>query len=275
MKNVAIAARVFEIMDQVPLRAMDGGAFAISIGDLAGLSLVPWFCDPSVQWAVRLGVPDGPLRKSPLKATKGAFVTITEVGALLAGVPGDGMAPATHVLRPLAEALAQVVQPGMKLELASANLGVVKRDRQVMAETSTTFGNQRYVGKVEGDGMWNITDCTVGLANSTFGIALDCGRRVVGNGPWKVRDKAEAYSVLMHWLESPEANVNPLAVKRFIHLQDDELVNSDPGMVRLLHGLGLGFFRHRLANGPFRWPAPGPVMHSRQQLEEVARDVVG
>jgi hypothetical protein len=51
--------------------------------------------------------------------------------------------------------------------------------------------------------------------------------------------------------------------------------NGDPGMTRKLCGLGLGFFRHRLAEGPFRWPEPGQLRYERPQLEEVARAVVG
>jgi len=275
MKKVEIAARVFETMDGVLLRDLTGDAFKIPIADLAGLALVPWFCDLSIQWAVRLSVQGGPLKKSQLKAIKGAFVSITEAGALLVGVPGDGIEPATYVLLPLADALAQTAQPGMKLELATANLGVVRRDRDARAETSTPFGNQRYVGTVDDQGKWTITHCTVGLTVSALSGALDCGRMVARDGPWKVSDKSEAYSVLMHWLESPEANVNPTAVSRFITLQDGAFINGDPGMKRKLCGLGLGFFRHRLAEGPFRWPAPGPVMYTRQQLEEVARGVVG
>ena len=220
MKKAEIATKVFEAMDAVPLSDLVGGALKIPITDLAGLSLVPWFCDVSVQWALRLAIPGTTLKKSLLKKVNGSFVTVNEVGAFLVGVPGDGIEPSTFVPMPLVEAVAQVAQPGMKLELATANLGVVKRDWDAKAETDTSFGNQRYLGTIE-------------------------------------------------------ANVNPLAVKRFIGLKDGAFRNSDPGMTRKLCGLGLGFFRHRLGGGPFRWPAPGPTMNSEQQLEDVARVVVG
>ena len=98
---------------------------------------------------------------------------------------------------------------------------------------------------------------------------------VARNGPGEVQDKSEAYAVVMQWLRSPEANVNPMAVQRFIALKDGAFANSDPGMLRKLCGLGLGYFRHRLAGGPFRWPEPGPSRHAIQQLEEAARAVVG
>jgi hypothetical protein len=139
MKKAEIATKVFEAMDEVPLSDLDGGASKVPITDLAGLSLVPWFCDISVQWAIRLTVPGKTLEKSLLKV-KGAFVTVNEGGALLVGVPGDGIEPSTFVLLPLVEAVAQLAQPGMKLELATANLGVVKRDCDAKAETDT--GNQ-------------------------------------------------------------------------------------------------------------------------------------
>jgi hypothetical protein len=275
MKKAEISTKVFEAMDALPPVDLDGGELKISIADLAGLSLVPWFCDPCVQWALRLSIPGGTLKKSALKKVNGSFVTENETGALLVGVPGDGIEPSMFVLLPLVEAIAQFAQPGMKLELAAANLGVVKRDWDAKAETDTTFGNQRYVGILDGSLHWMITQTTPGLTASALAVALGCGRLVACNGPWQVTDKSEAHAVLMNWLGSPEANVNPMAVKRFIALSDGAFTNSDPGMNRKLCGLGLGFFRHRLAGGPFRWPEPGPTMYSTEQLEEVARDVVG
>jgi len=163
----------------------------------------------------------------------------------------------------------------MKLELATANLGIVKRDWDAKAETDTPFGNQRYLGTIDADGLWTITQTTPGLSASVLADALACGRMVASNGPWTVSDKVEAHAIVMHWLGSPEANVNPMAVKAFITLKDGAFTNSDPGMTRKLCGLGLGFFRHRLGGGAFRWPAPGPTMDSLQQLEDVARIVVG
>src|SRR5262245_33755973 len=261
-------------MDAVPLLDLAGGELKIPIADFAGLSLVPWFCDVSVQWALRLSLPGSTLKKTLLKKVNGSFITANDAGAILVGVPGDGLEPSLYALVPLVEAVAQVIQPQMKLELAAANLGVVKRDWDAKAETDTPYGNQRYVGTLDGQGNWIITQTTPGLTLAALTGALDCGRMVAHNGPWSVTDKSEAYAVVMHWLGSPEANVNPMAVKQFINLKDGAFTNSDPGMTRKLCGLGLGFFRHRLAGGPFRWPEPGPVMHSKQQLEEVARAVV-
>jgi len=274
MKKAEIAAKVFEAMDAVPLSDFAGGALKILVADLAGLALVPWFCDISVQWALRLTIPGKPLTKSVLKV-KGSFVSTDERGALLVGVPGDGIEPSTYVLVPLAEAVAQIAEPGSTLELATANLGIVKRDWDAKAETDTPFGNQRYLGTIDAEWRWAITQTTPGLSSSTLADALGCGRLVAGNGPWTVTDTAEAHDIVMHWLGSPEANVNPMAVKQFITLKDGAFTNSDPGMTRKLCGLGLGFFRHRLKGGPFRWPEAGPTMYSVEQLEEVARVVVG
>ncbi len=100
---------------------------------------------------------------------------------------------------------------------------------------------------------------------------------VARNGGWKALGRNEAHAALMGWMLSRSANVNRMAVKRFISFKDGEFVNSDPGMVRLLHGLGMGFFRHRLAGGPFHW---GEDTRERsaselQAIEEIARAVLG
>lgn len=275
MKKTEIATKVFETMEALPLVDLAGGERTVAVSDLAGLSLVPWFCDVSVQWAIRLTMPGTTLAKSLLKKVNDSFIRVSEVGGVLIGIPGDGIEPSTYTLFPLADAVAKVVLPGMTLELATANLGVVKRDWQIKAETNTTYGNQRYVGTIDPHGRWVIARTTPALTAEALDRALDCGRMVAGNGPWKVKDRSEAFAVLMNWLGSPEANVNPMAVKRFVALADDELTNSDPGMVRKLCGLGLGFFRHRLAGGPFRWPEAGPSRNTPQELEAVARGIVG
>lgn len=99
---------------------------------------------------------------------------------------------------------------------------------------------------------------------------------VLKKGPWAATSKEEAIAVLVHWFASPEANVNPLAVRYFFRFRDGEFVNTDPKMDNKLPGLGLGFFRHRLAGSPFRWttgPLQGP--HTMAELEQIAREVVG
>ena len=274
MKKPEIAARVFEVMDAVPLAPLTGGKLSVPLDDLAGLSLVPWFCDLSVQWALRLTIPGTTLKKSAVKKVSGTFVLVTDSGALLVGVPGDGIAPSTYALFPLAAAIASSAQPGMVVELATANLGVVKRDYDAKAETTSIFGNHRYRGAVDATGLWAISETTPALTLDALTTALTCGRLVTTNGPWKVKDKSEAYAVLMQWLLSPEANINPAAVQRFMTWGDLAFFTNDDGMIRRIHGLALGFFRHRLAGGPFRWPEPKPSMYPLPQLEEVASTVV-
>lgn len=275
MKKTEIAAKVFEAMETVPLSELSGGELMVQVADIIGLSMVPWFCDVSVQWALRLTIPGRMLKRSLLKKVRGSFVSVNEDGAMLIGVPGDGIEPSTSVLLPLVEEVAKIAEPRMRLELAAANLGVVKRDWDAKAETNTPFGNQRYLGIIDSDGLWAIRQTIPGLTKSVLADALTCGRMVVHNGPWVVSSEEEAHAILMQWLGSAEANVNPMAVKQFISFKDGAFSNRDPGMTRKLCGLGLGFFRHRLAGGPFRWPAPGPIMYSVEQLEDVARFVVG
>ena len=275
MKKAEIAAQVFETVTPLPLTEIEGGPLTVPVDDIAGLSLIPWFCDASVQWAIRISLPGAVLKKSLIKKAPGAFITETATGALLIGIPGDGIEPSTYALSPLAAALSPALRHGMKLELATANLGIVKRDWQVKAETDTTHGNQRYAGTIDEEGRWVIEETSPGLSLDTLTVALDCGRMVAGNGPWTVRDKDEARAVLLEWLRSPQANINPAAVKRFITLTDGTFTNSDPGMIRKLCGLGLGFFRRRLSKGPYQWSEAGPQRHSDQEIEDVVRSVLG
>jgi hypothetical protein len=273
MKKTEISAAVFERLDSKPLAKISGGELKVPVGDLAGLALVPWFCDESVQWALRISQPGKPLKKSLLKKVNDSFIS-EENGAVLIGVPGDGIEPSTFTLFPLAEAVAKVVIPGMTLELATANLGVVKRDWEIKAETSSVFGDQRYVGPVNADGTWTLTQSTPALTRDQLETALACGRKVAKNGPWEVKDKAEAADVLMHWMKCPASNINPMAVKRFIQFKNGELVNTDPGMERKLSGLGLGFFRRSLAGGPFGWGPTGPQRHPEQTYQDVVKTVL-
>jgi len=274
MKKSEIAVNVFDTLNVLSLANIDGGPLAASLADLAALSLVPWFCEASVQWALRLTMPGSPLKKSLLKKVNGSFIS-EQNGAVLIGVPGDGIEPSTYALIPQAEAVAKAITPGMTLELAAANLGIVKRDWETKAESNTTHGNHRYVGSVGPDGSWAIAQSTPALTRAQLEMAVACGRMVVRKGPWTVNNNSEAEAVLLHWLQSREANVAPMAVKRFIALKNGEFVNTDPGMDRKLCGLGLGFFRERLKDGPFRWTQPDSSWNSPQLLQDVIRTVVG
>lgn len=91
-------------------------------------------------------------------------------------------------------------------------------------------------------------------------MAVACGSLLPNNGPWQVREPAEAHAMLMQWLQSREANINPAAVKHFVTWRDGSFQTDDAGMLRRLHGLALGFFRHRLAGSPFRRPGPKTIL---------------
>lgn len=196
MKKTEIASKVFEAADPVPLADLAGGELVVPIADLAGLSLVPWYCDVSVQWALRIAMPGKALGKSLLEKVGNAFISATEAGAVLVGVPGDGIEPSVDTLRPLAEAVANAAQPGMMPELAAANLGVVKRDRDAKSESNAAHGNQRYAGAVDADRRWVIRRSAPALTRAALDAALGCGRMVANNGPWTARDKVEAYVVV-------------------------------------------------------------------------------
>jgi hypothetical protein len=77
-----------------------------------------------------------------------------------------------------------------------------------------------------------------------------------------------------------------MAVKHFIKFTESALVDTGIGQ-DLLCGLGLGFFRHRLAGTCFRWEPPDPVygkyinrpvvpgLPRQESPEEVARAILG
>ncbi len=281
IKKTEIASRAFALADALPLTTLAGGPLPVGVADVAALALVPWFCDASVQWAFRISDPAAPLKKSWLGRMANTFVSIDE-GRVLIGVPGDGIEPSTYTLQPLAEAVASAATPGMTLELATANLGMVKRDWEVRAESHTSDGNQCYAGTVAAHGVWNIERTAPAVTPAQLDTAIDCGRKAVALGPWDVKDVDEAEAILRLWLWSPQANINPMAVKRLWTLRDLRFENAGSdeerrrmgGLDRKLSGLALGYFRHRLAGGPFRWSEARSPMNTEEQVEDVVRTVV-
>ena len=67
MKKSEIAVKVFDTLNALPLADVAGGPLAAPVADLAAVALVPWFCDASIQWALRLTMPGSPLKKTLLK----------------------------------------------------------------------------------------------------------------------------------------------------------------------------------------------------------------
>jgi hypothetical protein len=260
MKKTEIATRVFTAVSSLALTDIEGGPLVVPLADVCGLMLVPWFCDGSIQWALRLTSPGLVFKKTSLKKVGAACITVTDNGSMLIGVPGNGIRPyLTSTFLPVCESLADVALPGTVFELAAANLGLVKLDEGTFrAETASPHGNQHYLGTIDQDRNWIIKQSSLALSPSTLERALDCGRMVARDGPWKVEDKSEAFKVLMHWMQSKQANINPMAVKNFIKLDESRFIDSGLGRDQLC-GLGLGYFRHRLADTCFRWEAPDPI----------------
>ena len=285
MKKTEIASRVFAEVSSLPLKDIEGGPLVVPLADLCGLMLVPWFCDGSIQWALRLTSPGAALKKAALKKTGAAAVTISDSRAMLIGIPGDGIRPyLTSTFLPLCSALPAVAKSGTTLELATANLGVVKLDEGTFkADAVSRHGNQHYLGTFDNDGNWAIRQSNLPLSAAALDRALECGRMVARGAPWKVQDASEAFQILMRWMETRHANINPMAVKHFIKFQESALVDSGLGQDYLC-GLGLGFFRHRLAGSCFTWDPPDPIyvnyinqkrLPGQLSPEEVARALVG
>ncbi len=281
MKQSEIAPRVFEKLAATPAVQLREGALCVPPSDLAGLSLLPWFCEGCVQWAVRVAIPGQPFRKLPFAKIKHTHAVLTPDGAALIGIPGDGCDPSIWALFPLAEAIAGIAVPGMTLELAAANLGTVKRDWEVKAETKTTDGDQHYVGVIDDEGQWKIERTLPALERTELEKALNCGRMVAQKGPWNAADNDEAVAIAVEWFISREANINPLAARYFFKFESGSgpggaFVCSDPKMDNKLPGLGLGFFRQRLRGSNFHWTV-GPLMgpHTMPELEKITREMVG
>ena len=284
MKKSEIATRVFTAVSSLALTDIEGGPLVVPLADLSGLMLVPWFCDGSIQWALRLTSYGPVFKKTSLKNVGAAGITITDTGSMLVGIPGDGIQPyLTSTFLPLCESLTAAVQPGTVLELATANLGLVKLDEGTFkAETGSRHGNQRYLGTIDRDRNWAIKQSSFAISSSTLERALECGRMVAREGPWKVEGKLEALEVLIEWMHSKQANVNPMAVKHFITLNGSRFVDSGLGKDKLC-GLGLGFFRHRLTGTCFRWEAADlvyvnflnqKILPGQESPEEVARTII-
>ena len=100
IKKTEIAARVFEMADALPLEPLHGGALAVPVADLASLSLAPWFCDVSVQWAIRITDPNGPLKKNAVGKVPNSYPSVSADGRVLIGIPGDGIEPRIIRSRP-------------------------------------------------------------------------------------------------------------------------------------------------------------------------------
>lgn len=49
LKKLEIAAKVFATLEAVPLADLRDGPLVLPFADLAGLALIPWYCDESIQ----------------------------------------------------------------------------------------------------------------------------------------------------------------------------------------------------------------------------------
>lgn len=233
------------------------GAAAAPIGDgpletsldaLPKLSLLPFYCDPGVQWAVSVRRPDGrPVDAKAIRKVKGIAVTVRPEG-LDVGIPGDGIDPALVFFEPLASALASLPS-GTIVELLSANLGTVHRDNQVKLDGVSTAGDQSYTGHVGEGGRWVLTHAHPAASAAALRQFLDLAARVESRGPWRVRDEAEAADLLEEAFDSPAFNVGLGAFRRKIRAHGNEITLTDLDTKHL--GMGLMFFRRQFADGPW------------------------
>lgn len=278
MKSSEIAPRVLAAVADLPLHDVADPP-PLRITDLAALALVPWFSDLSVQWTIRLAAPGTPLKKTLVKKVNDASIAVAGDGALLIGIPGDGLQPSTHTVAPIAAQLEHVATPGMTLELVTANLGEVLLDESVEADAVTAFGNQRYVGTIGDGGTWRLTGATPTGDGAWLRRALDAARLAIGRGPWTVRNAAEARAIVLQYALSRTTSRN--YIKKYLTFRADALVMGKE-LAGQEHALALAVFRERLAGGPFGWTpfvAEAEMFDTAEQtqakMEAIADGIVG
>ena len=259
MKLTEIAPKVLEVLKSTTAVPVAGGFFETSLSSISALSLIPYYCDPGVQWILLVRPPaDAKLDAKLLRGIKGVGRDEAK-GELRIGVPGDGLQPALHLFQPLATALT-ALPVGSGLELCAANLGTVRRDNHVKAETALRAGNQRYVGSIMDGGQWRISHSYPAVSAEALRCAVEIGQRVETQGPWEAKTHAEAVRLVEMALGSLAFNVSADYFRKFIRVKGKQILLGSE-LARKHPGVGMVFFRLRFADGP--WDA-----HSFQQFDE-------
>lgn len=249
MKVSEIAGKVLGALRSTKPAAVAGGPLETPLSSLAALSLVPYACDPSVQWAVIARAPQGAkLDAKPLRGVKG-FGLEDAKGALLVSIPGDGLHPAFCLLQPLAKAL-QSLPAGAELELCAANLGVVRRDREVKADTALTAGNQRFSGKVVAGGRWAIAETSPAVSADDLRAAIEIGESAMGQSPWAAKTPKDAVQVARMALMSLALNISAPYFRKYVRVKGKQVLLGKELESRHA-GLGMIFVRQRFADGPW------------------------
>jgi hypothetical protein len=257
---------------------IEGGVVEMKLDELPALALIPFYCDLSVQYAVHVRGK----AKLDKKALKVKFTGLFEVdGEYALAIPGDGIMPPLRVGATVATAIAAAAPPGTRIELRTANLGKVTRDRTVKAETVLASGNQRYAGELGEGGVWRIDHAYPAVTALQLAGALEIGRTVLAKGPWRMRDRDEAAATVRGMLDSRTANINDHFVKQAVRVDGSSLVlwpvfDREPSKH---FALGMALFRRRFADGP--WDIASGLaqdklgMTTEDQKDEIMNTVLG
>jgi len=232
--------------------AIAGGPVALHGSDLFALSLIPYFCDPSVQFALILRAPAGATLDR--KALKMKFILVAEAdGDVVVSIPGDGIYPPQLLFTNVAAAIARAAPSGTTIELRAANIGTVNRDWVVKAETGSVAGNHRYRGTIGAGGSLTIEASYPAVDAGSLTAAAAIGRTVAAMGPWEARDRDEAAAVVRDVLDRRSANINAAFIKVAVRVDGGRIVTApaydQPPSKHF--ALGMALFRLRFANGPW------------------------
>jgi hypothetical protein len=260
--------------------AIAGGPVALHVSDLFSLSLIPYYCDPSVQFALILRAPKS--AKLDRKALKMKFILVSEAdGEIVISIPGDGIYPPQLLFTKVAAAIAQAAPPGTTIELRAANIGTVNRDWVVKSETASSAGDHRYSGTIGEHATLTIDASHPKVDAAALTAAVAIGRTVLSNGPWVARDRDEAAAVVRNMLDRRSANINEAFVRVAVRVEGGRIVTQpsfDQPPTKHF-ALGMELFRLRFANGPWDVKTVSAVdyygMLTEAQKDEVMKAVLG
>lgn len=254
----------------VPLR---GGPSSFPLSEIALLSLIPWFCDPGIHWAIRLRSSNTETIRHALNDTNDLTITDSERGLTIV-VPGDGITFPLWVLQPIGAALVDNLRSGDLVELITANIGVLARDEWTAVDVALTAGDQDFSGVVENDRTCRLTLAAPEISVEQFMEAINIARMIMNrSGPWIMRDAEEAKSVVRGLIGSVISNTSDVFIRRRYRIRGSEIHLLTPlkeNDFTRLPGLALQVFRLRFPSGP--WDTRSAAQLDFNPLYAAARD---
>jgi hypothetical protein len=255
---------------KLALTEIRDGPLQVKLASIASLSLIPWFCDCSVQYALVLDTGGVKLPLGPLRELEGP--ALAQVGSRTElGIPGGGDRSAAELLR---QTLGLLDPPkGTQIELAAANTGYLQRERVVKAETDHIAGNQRYAGTVLKRGLWSIERSHPALSAEQLSQALQFCGAVLKPGSLKGQDASEAAAALELAQKSMVADLSEYAFSKL--KLDGAAIRMPRDLKPKREAVALMLFRLRFADGPWDVKTARAADEKRRQTYQASGDEMG